>query len=178
MVETAGLILGVLGVVFAFETPRKRFAKLIGIKNAPANQNLAVQSIKGGGTFVDGDLEIKESSTLVALAITPKDIVKKRDHLSEIEFDEYFNSLIGHTVIWDGRIGTVSLKKGGEAVRIQMTFSDQRLRAFFDINLKDYPNVRLFKSDDTATVTGKIHSPDWPTFDLEDSMILNWTKKK
>ncbi|ACH39794.1 hypothetical protein Gbem_2790 [Citrifermentans bemidjiense Bem] len=176
MVEIIGLILGVLGVVFAFETPRRSFAKLIGIKDEPAIENLALQSIRSGGTFGD-DLEIKEPNNLVALAITPKDIVNKRDHLSEIEFDEYFNSFIGHTVIWEGRICTVSLKNGGEAVRIQMTFSDQRLRAFFDINLKDYPNVRLFKANDTATVTGKIYSPDWPTFDLEDSKILNWTKK-
>ena len=176
MIETVGLILGVIGVVFAFETPRRRFVRLLGFNNAPANVTLALQPNRSGDSC-GGDFDSGESGS-DTLAVAPKDIIDKKEHLSEIEFDEYFNSFIGHTVNWEGRIGTVSLKKDGEAVRIQMTFCDQKLRGFFDIKLKDYPNVKLFKSEDRAIVSGKIHSPDWPTFDLEDAKILKWTKKK
>lgn len=172
MIETVGIILGILGIVFAFETPRRRFVSLIGLRKETANEAVTFPSSKFSGTFGN----ILESEQIDSLAVAPTDIVEKKEHLSEIEFDEYFNSFIGHTVLWDGRIGTVSLKKGGTAVWIQMTFCDQKLRGFFDIKIKDYPNVKLFKSGDTATVRGKIHSPNWPTLDLVDAKILKWTK--
>ena len=106
MIETVGLILGVVGVVFAFETPRKRFLRLLGFNNVPANETLTFQPIKSGkGNFVAGE------SDSDILAVASKDIVDKKEHLSEIEFDDYFNSFIGHTVNWAGRIGTVSLNK-------------------------------------------------------------------
>jgi len=176
MIETVGLLLGVIGVVFAFETPRRRFVRLLGFNNVPANVTLVLQPNRIGDSC-GGGFDAGESDPNT-LAVAPKDIVDKKEHLSEIEFDEYFNSFIGHTVNWEGRVGTVSLKKGGEAVSIQMIFCDKKLRGFLDIKLKDYPNVKLFKSGDSAIVSGKIHSPDWPTFDLKDAKILKWTKKK
>jgi len=173
MIETVGIILGILGIIFAFETPRRRFVSLLGPRKETANEALILPPSE----ISDNCGSDLESEHIDSLAVAPIDIADKKEHLSEIEFEEYFNSFIGHTVTWDGRIGTVSLKKDGTAVRIQMTFCDQKLRGFFDIKIKDYPNVKLFKSGDTATVKGKIHSPDWPTFDLEDAKILTWTKK-
>ncbi len=176
MIEAVGLILGVLGIVFAFETPRKRFVSLIGLQKTASNVFVSLPS----STNVDtcgSNLESEQFKNIDTLSVAPIDIVDKKEHLSELEFDEYFKSFVGHTVMWDGRIGTVSLNKDGTAVMIQITFCEQKLRGFLNIKIKDYPNVKLFKSGDTAIVKGKIHSPNWPTFDLEDAIIIKWTKK-
>lgn len=111
------------------------------------------------------------------LNISAKEIESKRKHLSELEFEDYFTSLNGHTIAWNGKIATVSAKnKGKKVVRIQMTF-ESHLRTFFDINISEFPNVKLFKSGDTATINGKVYSADWPTFDLLNAKFLDWSKK-
>lgn len=113
-----------------------------------------------------------------SLEISPSDISKKQKHLSDIDFQNYFKSFDGHIVTWDGEIGTVSLdNRDPEKVKIQIIFSGGIMRAFFTIRIKEFPNVKLFKSGDTAKVTGKIAVPNWPTMDLLDVNILEWKKR-
>jgi hypothetical protein len=39
MLESIGLLLGVLGILFAFESPRRGLLRLVGIKPSPANEH-------------------------------------------------------------------------------------------------------------------------------------------
>lgn len=170
------MILGIFGVVFAFEAPRKAFIKLFRRNRESAGINSGPALLEDRAS-TNSNLDSAPSTERDSLNIAPNDIADKKDHLSEVEFDEYFNSFSGYIITWEGRIGTVSLKRGGQSVSMQIIFCNEKLRGFFDIRIKDYPNVKLFKSGDIAMVTGRIKSPNWPTFDLVDAKILKWTRK-
>jgi hypothetical protein len=179
MIEITGLILAIIGIVFAFETPRKAFLKIIMFKKqAEVRHEVAIISGNSNGSELSTEFHSNETDESKSLSVEPKDIIDKKKYLSEIEFDEYFKSFAGHTVTWEGEIGTVSLMKGRQEqeVRIQIVY-EERLRGFFDIKVVDFPNVKLFKSGDIAIVTGEIHSPDWPTFNLVNPKVLEWTRK-
>jgi hypothetical protein len=177
MIEITGLILGIFGILFAFETPRKAFLKIIRHKKQTEVQHeMAIVSGSRTDAKSSTDLQNNETTENKSLAVEPKDIIDKEKYLSALEFDEYFKSFTGHTVTWEGKIGTVSLMKGGQEVRIQIIFKEI-LRGFFDIRIIEFPNVKLFRSGDIAIVTGEIHSPDWPTFNLMNPKVLKWTKK-
>ena len=157
------------------------FAMFINRMNKVGSQNekdSEVSTFSSMSFSQETQIQNKNEDKTNILDITAQEIAQKKDHLSEIEFEEYFNSLSGHCIVWEGEIGTVAVNKYDKSsVTIQMTFDAKALRTFFDINISVYPNVRLFKSGDRAVVSGVITSPDWPIFDLLNPKILNWTKK-
>ena len=159
-------LFSVLISVLRKKIPKKVGKKQIVLDSNDSNLNEVTNITPVAKSFVDELLEI-----------SPAEIKEKTKHLSEIDFQSYFNSFNDHVVTWEGRIGTVTLDMNdNQNVNIQIVFPGDFMRAFFTIRIADFPNIKLFKSGDTVKVNGRINSPNWPTIDLVNVKILEWKK--
>ena len=111
------------------------------------------------------------------LYLNLEDVLEKGKILSELEYADYKNSIVGSFVKFTGEIESVSRKDDKESVSIQIALGNRWFRGFFEVSLSQFPNVKLYKRGDVIEFYAIIKKFDYSCIDFEEVEIINWIQK-